>query len=418
MSVKKYKCPYCEKRYERKELCDHVDRKHPDLLPENYTGTRLVFDKVNNNTKGYGVCKICGRPTKWNEKIGRYDQLCGRESCKKAIHERYRKNMIKVYGEEYSLLNDPEQQKKMLANRKISGEYRFQDGGKVGYTGSYEKKCLEFMDKVMEINSEDIMSPGPTMEYTYKGEKHLYIPDFLYIPYNLIIEVKDGGDKPNTQVSSSREDSKARTIAKEKIFTSDGEYNYIRLTNNEFVQLINIFMDMKYKQLSGDTRKSIHVNETYYYDNFNHNNKEPVFSVDVDLNNYGLLDEESINTEIYGLGKCKISVYGGEGNNEPHLHIRSDNQITVGGRKKNFDGCIKLYEPEFFAHGVHTDTFKDLKGNASKKAAKSFNNFMNSKDKKTGKQMWEICRNSWLENHEDVRNIAAMKNKPNYNKLV
>ena len=263
MSTKKIKCPYCEKRYERKELCDHIDRKHDDLLPENYTGTRLVFDKVNNNTKGYGVCRICGRPTEWNEKIGRYNQLCGRESCKKAIHERYRKNMIKVYGEEYSLLNDPEQQKKMLANRSISGEYRFQDGGKVGYTGSYEKKCLEFMDKVMEINSEDIMSPGPTMEYEYNGEKHMYIPDFLYIPYNLIIEVKDGGSNPNTQISTSREDSKARTIAKEKIFTSDGEYSYLRLTNNDFVQLISIFMDMKYKILIDDNTRTIRINESY-----------------------------------------------------------------------------------------------------------------------------------------------------------
>jgi hypothetical protein len=45
-----------------------------------------------------------------------------------------------------------EGQVKMLANRKISGEYKFQDGGKRTYTGSYEKKCLEFMDKVLGIS--------------------------------------------------------------------------------------------------------------------------------------------------------------------------------------------------------------------------------------------------------------------------
>ena len=30
------------------------------------------------------------------------------------------------------------------------------------------------------------------VEYEMNGKKHFYITDFLYIPYNLIIEVKDG----------------------------------------------------------------------------------------------------------------------------------------------------------------------------------------------------------------------------------
>ena len=38
--------------------------------------------------------------------------------------------------------------------------------------------------------------------------------------------------------------SREKTIAKEKIITDRGEYNYLRLTNNNFSQLIEIFMDI------------------------------------------------------------------------------------------------------------------------------------------------------------------------------
>ena len=559
MSSSKLMCPYCKIKFHREELISHIDKKHNELIPEGYTSRRLVFDIANPNEIKRGKCRICGNNTEWNENSGRYNVLCTNPQCKKLLHERYKKNTIKVYGKsgagKSTLLNDPEMQEKMLANRKISGTYTFTDGGKVGYTGSFERQALEFMDKYMEIKSEDIMSPGPAMEYDYKGSKHMYIPDFLYIPYNLIIEVKDGGAKPNNHISPSRIDSKQRTIEKEKLFTSEGDYNYIRLTNNEFVQLINVFMDLKYKQLIGDYRKAVHINESkdasivrddfkkgkkrgikfidgssaeaykYYkkyndnlYENMKNNwlaphgakaivaidikkdmiagyvcvrkdgNIQPIFvypeyrgfgistelmkraikdcgakklgvwednevaiklyksmgfeeykrkhykdgadaimmqlkeeydlisSYEVDLSSF-IINE--VSTVVDGLGKCEIKIYGNhEGDNEPHMHIKSANSIYINGKKKKFDGCIKLHKAEFFAHANHTDTFKDLKGKASIQAAKSFNEYMNSIDKTTGKQMWAKLVDDWLNgNHKDVRNLRNM-NKPNYEKLV
>ena len=66
--------------------------------------------------------------------------------------------MIKVYGKE-TLLDDIDwQNDKMLANRKISGKYKWSDGTYKTYVGSYEKKFLEFADKVMNIDSKDIMA--------------------------------------------------------------------------------------------------------------------------------------------------------------------------------------------------------------------------------------------------------------------
>lgn len=247
--ARKYKCPYCNKKYERPKLITHINRVHEDMIPEGYTAARIVFDVANPNTKH--LCRICGRDVEWNEKAGRYNVLCGNPKCKEAMREEYKKNMIRVKGT-YNILNDPEQQKAMLAGRKISGKYKFQDGGIIEYTGTYEKNFLEFLDTVMNIPSSDIMAPGPTMEYEYNGKKHIYIPDFYYIPYNLIIEVKDGGDNPNTRTSSSMTASREKTIAKERVVSDRGEYNYLRLTNNQFDQFIDILMDIKENIINGN----------------------------------------------------------------------------------------------------------------------------------------------------------------------
>ena len=258
--AKTYKCQYCEKRFIRKDLINHIENKHEEMIPEGFSASRLVYNQINKTT--CGKCRVCGTETTWNEKAGRYNVLCSNPKCKEHMREEYKKNMLRVKGT-YNILNDPEQQKKMLANRSISGKYKFTtDGGELTYTGSYEKKCLEFMDVVMQIPSTDILSPGPTLEYEYNGEKHFYITDFYYIPYNLIIEVKDGGDNPNNKKSVGMNSSREKTIEKEHLITDKGEYNYIRLTNNNFAQLIEIFMVIKEKLLEGDVSKTYKINES------------------------------------------------------------------------------------------------------------------------------------------------------------
>lgn len=257
---KRYKCPYCELRDERKKLIIHIDKRHEEMLPEGYDGARIMYDKINH-TDGHGNCRVCKKPTPWNYKAQRYDTLCSNPKCKEAMREEYKKNMLRVRGT-YNILNDPQQQEKMLANRSISGKYKFRDGGIVTYTASYEKKFVEFIDNVMEISSKDILMPGPTIEYWYKGEKHFYITDCLYIPFNAIIEIKDGGNNPNNKSTPGMIASREKTVQKEKIITDRGEYNYIRLTNNEFTQLIEFFMEIKEKMLNDDPSMTIRIHET------------------------------------------------------------------------------------------------------------------------------------------------------------
>lgn len=258
--AKKYKCPYCEERYIRKDLITHIEKKHDAFIPEDYSAERVVYDLVNKKD-GHGTCKYCGKDTKWNAKINRYDIICDDSKCTQAARDEYKRNMLKVHGT-YNILNDDIQQKKMLSNRRISGVYHFSTGGQVSFTGTFEKKCLEFMDKVMGIEAKYIMSPGPSMEYMYRGEKHIYIPDFYLIPWNLIIEVKDGGDNPNTKDSPGMRSSRERTIEKEKVVTNQGIYNYVRVTDNQFQQLLGIIMELKLKVLNGEEDSIVRVHES------------------------------------------------------------------------------------------------------------------------------------------------------------
>jgi len=254
-----YKCPFCDSRYNRSDLVDHVVDKHDDEIPDGYTATRVVYDYVNKKPAGYnGKCTECGGPTRWDENKGRYDRQCSNPKCKESYLKRFEENMVKKTGHK-RISETEEGQKKMLANRKISGYYTFRDGTKKSYCGSYERKALEFMDKILEINSYDIMCPGPILKYKLDDKTHMYITDFYYIPYNLIIEVKDGGDNPNTR---NMPEYRAKQIAKEKYIIENTNYNYIRLTDNKLNQLISVFADLKMQLVDDSNERVVHVNES------------------------------------------------------------------------------------------------------------------------------------------------------------
>jgi hypothetical protein len=254
----KYKCPFCGKSYNRDSLVRHIGNKHEDQLPEGFTPLRYTFNYVNRKSEDYhGVCTECKRPTPWDENKGRYDRQCGSKACHDSFIKKFESNMMRTKGVT-RISATVSGQEKMLANRKISGKYKFQDGVEKSYTGSYEKKALEFMDKVLNIKSSDIISPGPVFEYEYNGKKHIYITDFYYQPYNLVIEVKDGGDNPNNR---NMPEYRAKQQAKEEFIVKNTDYNYLRLTNNNLEQLLAVFMDLKMQLVDDSNNRVIHINE-------------------------------------------------------------------------------------------------------------------------------------------------------------
>lgn len=259
---KKYKCPYCEGRFTRAKLHIHIQEKHEDLIPEGYTALRVAFNTINNKTEGH--CIMCGNVTDWNEDKGRYERLCNDPKCHEAYKKMVAERTKKKYGTK-RLQTDPEYaeyvQRKALAGRKMHGEYTFADGGKIEYFGSYERKFLQFMDQVMHCESEDILAPAPSIKYQYEGKTHLYIPDFYYIPYNLIIEIKDGGSNPNNHPHRTGEDE-LKLRAKEEAIRQLNEFSYVRVVNNDFSQVLSIMAVLKYNMAHRYKDPVIKVNES------------------------------------------------------------------------------------------------------------------------------------------------------------
>lgn len=244
---KKYKCPYCEARIERSKLHIHIQDEHEDLIPEGYTALRVAFNAINHKTEGH--CIICKGVTDWNEDKARYERLCNNPACHEAYKKIVAERTKRIYGTE-RLQTDPEYadyvQRKALEGRKMSGKYTFADGGIVKYMGTYEKKFLEFMDTVMHAKSEDILAPGPSIKYKFEGQDHIYISDFFYIPYNLIVEIKDGGRNRNMHPKRQGEEEE-KIKAKEKAVADLKMFNYVRVTDNDFGQLMTVMALLKYQ---------------------------------------------------------------------------------------------------------------------------------------------------------------------------
>jgi len=170
MVKKKIKCPICKKAYVSLEgVSSHLEEVHGDQIPKHMESGAQYYYFLKTG-KSEGKCVVCGNPTKWNPKTNKYYRLCGNPKCKDKQREIYKKNMLAKFGK-ITLMDDPEHQRKLLSNRKISGMYQFKNGDRLIYVGSYEKNFLEFLDKFFDWDPNDIMTPAPT---TYLYTRYVY----------------------------------------------------------------------------------------------------------------------------------------------------------------------------------------------------------------------------------------------------
>lgn len=238
--VKVYRCPICNKPYKTLTgWVGHMNLEHPEHRPAGFSDSQYFYFCLTGKTEG--KCVTCGKPTEWNEATQKYNRFCNNPQCKVKYKEVFNQRMIKKYGK-VSLCDDPEQQRKMLKARHISGQYQFKDGGKVDYVGSYEKDFLKMMDMFLRFKSSDIMAPSPhTYSYQYEGETHFYIPDFFIPDLNLEIEIKD---ETTTHPKFLAVD-KVKEKLKDEVLASIKDIKYIKITDKKYDSFFNLLASLK-----------------------------------------------------------------------------------------------------------------------------------------------------------------------------
>lgn len=348
--MKKIGCPLCEENFTSPEgLFEHVEEEHRDEIPEDFTADQYVY--FVRTGRDHGNCVVCKGATNWNPKTHKYARFCSKKSCKEKYINTFKSRMISKYGKT-TLLNDPTQQKKMLAHRKISGEYKWSDGTKKVYTGSYELDFLKFLDVFMGYDSSDVMTPSPhTYYYIYEGEKKFYIPD-AYIPsLNLEIEIKDGGDNPNKHHKIVSVDKEKERL-KDEVMYSLKDRRYIKIVNKNYDGFFKFLQDEKENFLNA---KSVNIGRvvqeaTEFIEN---NTFSPLneFTDTIDISDVLKEDYQITNLPDYSIhddegfyskdGKCWNSVISYNGKKYRHKveTIVFDNENKIYMRIKNNE-CI------------------------------------------------------------------------------
>ena len=224
---------------------EHMHRHHPDEIPEGFTDLQYFYYTITG--KKSGCCVQCHKPTDWNEATGKYNRYCNNPKCKEQYCKVAKKRMIDKYGKIH-LLNDPEMQRKMLSNRKISGTYTFSDGsGKVPYVASYEKDFLMTMDTVLGLKASDIMSPSPhNYVYMYEGKPHFYIPDFYIPSLNLEVEIKDDQNGPNANKHPKiAAVDRVKEALKDEVMHNNKTVNYFKVMDKSYTDFFKYVLDLK-----------------------------------------------------------------------------------------------------------------------------------------------------------------------------
>ena len=328
-----YKCKICGKKYtELTALYNHIESKHKEMIPKDMSVQQYYY--YMKTGKMNGNCVMCKQPTSWNSNTGKYNRFCGNPRCKDEYVKIMKSRMVAKYGKTH-LLNDPNKQREMLANRSISGVYKWSDGKhETTYTGSYELDFLKTLDGFFDWDPEDISMPSPhTYTYKYEGEDKFYIPDVFIHSLDLEIEIKDGGDNPNNHYKIQAVD-KQKEALKDEVMCSQKAFHYIKITNKNYENFFNFLKEIKKA-----------------FEKYEDDSKIPrIFKIE-DIKGIGAI-KESVEIVEEGLIDKTINLFTGLGKNKSHReldHIISINYDLVKNNPEELKNFLQR-----LAKTVHT----------------------------------------------------------------
>ena len=243
-----YKCTACGRTARLKDdMIEHLNRYHAKLLEEEGLDAAQFLYKSTHGTI-HGRCMVCGSETEWNDKTGKPHKLCDNPKCRETLRKNAVTNHIRVHGKE-TLLDDMEHQREMQAKRHTAGNYRFNDGGSVGYLSAPEKNFLQFCNLVLEFRSNMITRSPEFFEYydpkTDRVRK--YDPDYYLPDYNLLIEIKDGGDKTNNNPAFVK-DTRYKNYLKDEVMRRQTKYNFIKISGQNYGPFVELLYHIVHRE--------------------------------------------------------------------------------------------------------------------------------------------------------------------------
>ena len=229
---KTFRFPLDGKKFDNKHsLYEHIERSYGNLLSDEMPASRLFFNLKYKKTNGR--CVMTGKPTKWNNTTERYERFAD-EKAADAYREMFKKRMLSKYGKTH-ILNEPEQQKKMLDNRKITTDYKWEDGSVSRVTSKYERDFLEMLESTYGFTQQALSEP-PTLYYSLsKDQTAFYLPDFYIPSMNLIIEIK--GSNPHYQQRDSHKENLKGSSA-----TKDG-FEFLQINDMNYLEFHRYFLE-------------------------------------------------------------------------------------------------------------------------------------------------------------------------------
>ncbi|WP_368880461.1 hypothetical protein [Proteus mirabilis] len=229
---KKFVFPLDRRSFRSKpELYAYIESNYSHLLSDDMPASRLYFNLKYNKTHGKSV--ISGKPTPWNEQTERYERFANEEERKK-YRELFKERMKRKYGKIH-LLNEPDQQKKMLNNRSISSVFTFSDGTTLNTNSTFEEKFLEYVDASYGLTGKSFSEP-PTVYYfdPKLNRQAFYLPDFYIPSLNLIVEIK-GSNRHYQERDKYREKLKSQSILK-------NGYDYVQINDSIYTNFDKYFI--------------------------------------------------------------------------------------------------------------------------------------------------------------------------------
>lgn len=242
-------CPYCKRYFSTKQpTLDHINQYHGDRLEmDKMDAAQALYFSTHGSLEGECMCG-CGRKTRWCYSTGKPHKVSDDPSCRERLRALAVKNHTRVYGKA-TLLDDMEHQREMQKHRPTAGEYTFADGGKVGYLSKPELAFLKFLDTIMDFTSNMVqVSPE---SFTYHDPKdnvdRKYDPDFYLPDYNLLVEIKDGGEHTNTNPAFVKE-TKYKVALKDEVMRKQTKYNFIKIVDNNFGPFVELLYQITHVQ--------------------------------------------------------------------------------------------------------------------------------------------------------------------------